>query len=265
MPTYFNFNESPATFEFHPEDLMYAGEGSVWWDFGDETVMFKDIAQSEPVTASGDKVALVLDKGPDGIFLFNTDATRLPTFIIDGDKKFLRFDAANFEYLATADDVQLALNSCYGFTAFSTASPADYQRVLAVGKAGVNDGQGTGTLTVTSGSVSTMFGVRTRDGQIDTYFSGAGSTPLGRYEYSIKGINSAKVWKDGVAGVSDTSHGVMDAKTLGRVCVGAAVTNNNVSKSACLNGDHYGIMHFATDLAPGDISALRTWWNLNRL
>jgi len=265
MPAYHNFNTTPAPFEFYPELLMTAGDGSVWWDFGDVTTMYQDILQTEPVTASGQKVAYVADKGPSGIYLFNSDESRQPTYIVEGGKTFLRFNAANFEYLCTGPSEELALGGCYGFTKFSTLTNEHYQRVLSLGKAGINnDTTGLGVLAINTSAATAWFNARGNAAGMDPYFSGSGASPLGLYEYSIRGANSAKVWKDAVQGVNDTSHPSPQSKSLGRAVVGVMCGSNEPSVSAALNGDLYGIMHFAAELSPGEISALRTWWAANR-
>ena len=48
---------------FSPSDLYQSGDILLWYDPSDLTTMFKDTAGTQPVTADGDAVALMLDKG----------------------------------------------------------------------------------------------------------------------------------------------------------------------------------------------------------
>ena len=266
MPTYLNFNESPAPFAFNPELLMSAGDGSVWWDFGDETTMFTDISMTTQITTSGQKVSVVLDKSPNGNHLVQTVTSRMPTFIIEGDQKFLRFDGPSLQHLVTGPAVQIAFRNCYGYTGFRTASGDAYQRILSAGKAGVaNDVTGTGTFCLHTSTNTAWFGLRSNGTVLDPSFTGAGNSPLDIYEYSVQGANTAKVWKNGVLGNPDNSHVAPDVKTLGRIGVGALIANNEPTASSPFNGDLFGIMHFGAVLTPGEVGAVRAWWNVNRL
>lgn len=48
---------------FSPHHLYQSGDILLWYDPSDLTTMFKDTAGTQPVTADGDSVALMLDKG----------------------------------------------------------------------------------------------------------------------------------------------------------------------------------------------------------
>lgn len=48
---------------WYPNRLFQSGDILLWYDPSDLTTMFKDTAGTQPVTADGDSVALMLDKG----------------------------------------------------------------------------------------------------------------------------------------------------------------------------------------------------------
>lgn len=52
-----------ASAPFSPSDLFQSGDILLWYDPSDLTTMFKDTAGTQPVTADGQSVALMLDKG----------------------------------------------------------------------------------------------------------------------------------------------------------------------------------------------------------
>lgn len=89
---------------FLPSDLFAAGEKGVWYDPGDITTLFQDTAGTIPVTASGQTVALMLDKSGNGINATQSDATKRPTFTIypGTEYGYLNFDGTN-DFMVTGN------------------------------------------------------------------------------------------------------------------------------------------------------------------
>ena len=71
----------PPEFSFTPNDLFSVGSSQGgWWDFSDTSVMYKDLAQTQPVTTDGDNVAVVQDKSGASHNLVSTDAVNNPVW-----------------------------------------------------------------------------------------------------------------------------------------------------------------------------------------
>jgi len=89
---------------FLPSDLFASGEKGVWYDPGDITTLFQDTAGTIPVTASGQTVALMLDKSGNGINATQSDATKRPTFTIypNSEYGYLNFDGTN-DFMVTGN------------------------------------------------------------------------------------------------------------------------------------------------------------------
>lgn len=72
------------------------GRTGFWLDCWDMATMFQDAAGTTPVTASGQKVGLILDKSGNGNNAVQTDDDLRPTFTISGTKQFLQFTGTEF-------------------------------------------------------------------------------------------------------------------------------------------------------------------------
>jgi len=88
---------------FLPIDLFAASEKGVWYDPGDITTLFQDVAGTIPVTASGQTVALMKDKSGNGADATQSDATKRPTFRVYAgtDYGYLNFDGTN-DFMVTS-------------------------------------------------------------------------------------------------------------------------------------------------------------------
>ena len=88
---------------FLPSDLFAASEKGVWYDPGDITTLFQDVAGTIPVTASGQTVALMKDKSGNGADATQSDATKRPTFQVYAgtDYGYLNFDGTN-DFMVTS-------------------------------------------------------------------------------------------------------------------------------------------------------------------
>lgn len=265
MPTFLNENTSPLTYSFDPLLFMSAGDGSAWWDFGDITTLFQNTAMTTPVTASGQQIAAVKDKGPNGYHLIQATAGNRPIYTVSGASKFARFTAASVHHLASAADIDLALSDSHGFALFSCSAATDYMRILSLSQAGsVNDVNGSGCLGVMTGSSAQVFNIRGLTANMDAVIAGSGNSPLDVYEWDIKGANSAQAFKGGTAGTKDTSHAAPNARTSGRAAIGVMMGSNAPTATSPFAGDIYSIMNFSRDLLPAETLAIRDWFDANR-
>ena len=114
---------------FLPSDLFAASEKGVWYDPGDITTLFQDVAGTIPVTASGQTVALMKDKSGNNAHATQSDATKRPTFYIYPNSEYgcLQFDGTN-DFMVTS-----AIN--FTGTAVMTAT-AGFQVVPPTGVTG---------------------------------------------------------------------------------------------------------------------------------
>ena len=88
---------------FLPSDLFLSSEKGVWYDPGDITTLFQDVAGTIPVTASGQTVALMKDKSGNNAHATQSDATKRPTFTIYPGTEYgaLSFDGTN-DFMVTS-------------------------------------------------------------------------------------------------------------------------------------------------------------------
>jgi hypothetical protein len=92
---------------FLPKMLFDTSEKGIVWDPSDITTLFRDVAGTIPVTASGQTVALMRDKSGNNAHLTQSDAAKRPTFLIypgteygylycNGTNNFMVTSAINF-------------------------------------------------------------------------------------------------------------------------------------------------------------------------
>lgn len=87
---------------FSPAQLFAAGEQGAWFDPSDLSAMFQDTAGATPVTATGQSVALILDKSGRGNHASQATAGSRPLLQQDTSGRFyLSFDGVN-DSLATS-------------------------------------------------------------------------------------------------------------------------------------------------------------------
>ena len=88
---------------FSPINLFAASEKGVWYDPGDITTLFQDVAGTIPVTASGQTVALMKDKSGNNAHATQSTAGSRPTFTIypGTDYGYLSFDGTN-DFMVTS-------------------------------------------------------------------------------------------------------------------------------------------------------------------
>lgn len=88
---------------FLPIELFAAGEKGVWYEPGDITTLFQDVAGTIPVTASGQTVALMKDKSGNNAHATQSDAAKRPTYYIYPGTEYgaLSFDGTN-DFMVTS-------------------------------------------------------------------------------------------------------------------------------------------------------------------
>jgi len=96
---------------------------SAWWDISDLSTLFQDANGEVPVTADGDKVALVTDKSGNGNDASQADNVDRPTYKTDGTYHWLLFDGINeFMNIPVATSGAVGSDNTAAFAVQVTAS-----------------------------------------------------------------------------------------------------------------------------------------------
>jgi hypothetical protein len=80
---------------FSPLDLFQTGDILVWYDPSDLSTMFQDTAGTTPVTADGQSVLLIRDKGPGGYHRTQATPSQAPKYKTDGTLHWLLYDGTD--------------------------------------------------------------------------------------------------------------------------------------------------------------------------
>lgn len=88
-------------YSYTPAVLFSAGQIGAWFDPSDTTTVFQDTAGTQPVTASGQPVALMLDKSGRGNHATQATPASRPIYREAGGKAYLEFDGID-DWLQTA-------------------------------------------------------------------------------------------------------------------------------------------------------------------
>lgn len=119
-----------------------SGERGAWFDPSDLSTMFQDTAGTTPVTATGQKVALLKDKSGNGQDLMQGTSAAQPTLQQDGNGNYnLGFSGAQFMYRATTNSLNLGTDSMMVVTGAKFATSASYQCIYSRCIAGSEVGQ----------------------------------------------------------------------------------------------------------------------------
>jgi hypothetical protein len=84
-----------GTGAFSPAAIFAGANPGVWYDPSDMATLFQDVAGTIPVTASGQTVALMLDKSGGGNHASQATAANRPLFQDSGGVRWLEFDGVN--------------------------------------------------------------------------------------------------------------------------------------------------------------------------
>jgi hypothetical protein len=98
---------------FNPTTLFAGGTLGSWYDPTDLTTMFQDTAGTQPVTATGQRVALLRDKGPSAIHLSQATSAARPIYQVDASNRpYLLFDGVD-ERMSSASAVSGTLQTLF--------------------------------------------------------------------------------------------------------------------------------------------------------
>lgn len=258
---YQNWDNPPDYYDFSPKDAISIGDGGFWWDFGDWNVMYTDLAMTTKVTAAGQAVAAVKDKGPNGFHLQQSDLASRPIATVQNGFKCLDFTPGQF--MATPVDQPMANATHHGWIIFETDTTPTFMRLVSVSTTGTDTATANG-IAIHSGDLNYQFGVRARTASgLDTKVGGTGVSPLGLYEYDLQGA-VASVWKDNAAGTGDASASGQTQFTAGRIFIGCQSNLNDSTTTGQLDGRVWNILHCGTIPNTATQTKIETWLNTNR-
>jgi hypothetical protein len=85
-----------------PAQLFQPGDLFLWYDPSDLSTMFQDTAGTVPVTADGQSVALIRDKGPGGYHRTQSSGPSMPKYKTSGGLHWLLYDGTDDSNLTSA-------------------------------------------------------------------------------------------------------------------------------------------------------------------
>jgi hypothetical protein len=116
-----------------PALLYQNGERGSWYDFGDLSTLFQDVAGTAPVTAPGQLVARVNDKSPNGVNLIQATAGKRPTYTVNGGYGGINFISANQTFMQTASAIAWADDDISFVVGVSRAANTTWGRIFETG------------------------------------------------------------------------------------------------------------------------------------
>lgn len=134
-------------------NLFNGGKQGIWLDPSDLSTMFQDTAGSQPVTADGDPVGLMLDKSGNGNHATQTVSAARPIYRTDGILHWLQFDGVD-DYLRVTSLNMSDYPDLNVFTAARRTSNAPQ----VITELGVNTNTTTGSFYLIAGVDVTITG-----------------------------------------------------------------------------------------------------------
>lgn len=242
---------------FNPSPLFALAEPGIWIDPSDLTTLFQDTAGTTPVTATGQSVALALDKSGRGNHATQATAASRPTYQVDGNGRgYLAFDGVD-DFLVTPT-ITPATDKVQVFAGVRKLSDAAQAVVVELSTAtGLNSGSLALFAPQTAGSDRVQFNSR------GTLGSAAFATGLPAPVTVV------------ASGLSDISGDVVTLRVNGTQSAQSTAdqgTGNYLAyplyigrragTSLPFNGNLYSlIVRFGANLATDQITATETWVN----
>lgn len=247
--------------QFQPRDLILAGDGGFWYDFGDWDYMFQDTAMTVKVTAAGQAVAAVKDKSANARHVFQSDGAKRPLAAVVSGNKCLDFVAAS-QHSLLSSNAGTALATHWGCIVFERETATANQRLLSISTSGT-DVATANDIAFTAGGAGQHFLIRAGATATDAYVNGAGNSPFAFYEYQrLAALTS--VWKDHVPGVNDAASLSMNTYSTGKNCIGIQSVTNAPGAAGAFDGKIYQMLHCGTIPDSDGKSAVETWFNQYR-
>lgn len=258
-----NLSNPMGYYDFAPWHLILPGDGGFCWDFGDWNNMYTNTTMTTPITAVGQGIAAVRDKGPNNFHLRQATGSQRPLSAIQGGFKCANFNAASVHCMGP-NIAGAALNTHHGFIVFEGDETAQFQRLLSASNPSAADSASTDGIAVTTGTTAAIFDSRANSSGMQVQVNGSGVSPLGIYEYE-KNAALARCWYNDVGGSQDISAGVLAVGTGGVPCVGVQSVNNSLTATAAFDGRIWFMLHLGTIPSAVDIDRIQAWINTYRI
>lgn len=229
-----------------PEKLFLNGESGAWYDPSDLGTLFKDAAGTDPVTADGDPVGLMLDLSPNANHASQSVTGSKPTYRTDGTRHWLEFNGTKFLSTPTLSENVFTVSSglfAAGASSNNLDSIAGILEEIETGAARVSltadTRTATGRILIHAPNANTVSADRVSqwDGSTQVIVGAASSGP------SIAGYINGSEKGSAVPQASFTSPTTL---TIGRQTVGPLALEGNV----------YGIIARSTESSGDDISKI---------
>jgi hypothetical protein len=258
-----NLKYPPDYYAFQPGDAVLPGDGGYWHDMGDWDNMYLDRPMTIKVTAAGQAVAAVRDKGRNGFHLYQDTPSRRPLSWESGGVRGLDFIAANFHCMQT-DIGGVALRNNHGWAIFESDLTNNFLRIWATSGAGVSDGVGPDSMVLSTGDAATFADLRALNLSFQVSFPGVGVSPRALYEYEVTTTPLMRIWQNNVLGGSDNSPtGTLNQFSANRLVVGALSSNGEASGASpgAFDGRIFQILHCGTIPSAGDQTKIEAWFD----
>lgn len=217
-----------------------------WYDVSDITTLYQDTAQTLPVSADGDPVALVLDKSGNGHHLTQTTAAAQPTYRTNGASHWLELDGVSQFLKCTGVAVPATLSCVMGATV--TVVPSNFASLLSM--------SGTTEFQMDAGSKNAGFNYRFYGTDLSALRPQSSMQFQGSFHaYGLSlnatsGLLEGRVDASAAYGTTSYNGGLSTPQTL-RVFANTSETNN-------VGGQFFRFALWgSTD--PADVAAAESW------
>lgn len=252
--------------EVSPADFIFSGDGGFWYDYGDWDSLFQDTAMTIPVTAAGQRVAAVMDKGANNFHLVQPTLANRPYAAVRSGKNCVRFIRAQQTWMMTPN--RIAFRDMHGW--ISHVHDADYGNF---GRMMSTASTNTDTDLVRGVAAYINIGTSARRfnyvGDPASNASNLGTTKA-VFEYSVAPQGGStryiKMWVDNVLGNVSNTIAAQQLLAASDLYVGVSCRQNlpYAPTTTCLDGYLFTHVHLGTLPDAADQSQIEAWINTNR-
>lgn len=171
--------------------IFRSGELGIWYDPSDLSTMFKDVAGNQPVTKSGDSVALLRDKSGNGYNATQSILSNRPKYRTDGVSHWLEFDGVDDRLDINALNLFRRADKGEMYVAVDSIFQGDTRRVVDFNN-GISNGARFAYYKSIEGNEAGVLGARRLDS--DSFNSVAGKSKV-----NLKVVSLQMSWEDGSA------------------------------------------------------------------
>jgi len=259
-----NLKYPPDYYAFQPGDAIFPGDGGYWLDMGDWDNMYLDRAMTVKVSAPGQAVAAIRDKGRNGFHVYQDTPSRRPLSWQSGGIRGLDFIAANLHCMySDIGGIALAVN--HGWAIFESDLTNNFLRVWSTSGDATSDGVGPSAMVLSTGDNATYADLRCLSLSWQVQVGGVGVSPRALYEYEVnQPASTMKIWFNDALSTQDNSRsGNLQALSDNRVVIGALSQNGEPSGGApgAFDGRMFQLLHCGTIPSLADQAKIEAWFD----